>query len=204
MSALATRLNYINPTLEEIGDIDAILARAAAADARRKAALSRFNLPPPAPKPVEKPVVKQPEPEPVAVPPEVAPAPEPKLIAYYNGEPITRDYLFVATNPQAVTAADCIKYICLTEGFTKADMIGHSRTYKLAYARQKITYLIRTYTALSYPEIGRRLGGRDHSTAIHSVHKISEHIRQGKYAPPTPEQIVRLVRPAAFQQEAGE
>jgi hypothetical protein len=201
MSNLATRVNYINPTREEIGDIDAILAKAAAADARRKALLSKFWL---KGKPVEKPVDKLPEPAPVIVPPEVAPPPEPKLIAYYNGEPITRDYIFVSTNPLAVTTADCIKYICLTEGFTKADMLGHSRISKLAYARQKITYLIRTYTALSYPEIGRRLGGRDHSTAIHSVHKISEHIRQGKYAPPTPEQIVRLVRPAAFQQEAGE
>jgi hypothetical protein len=200
MSALATRLNYINPTREEIGDIDAILAAARARDARQRALLGRFNLAPPAPKPVE----KKPEPEPVAVPPEVVIPPQSTIVAYFNGEAVTRDYLFVATNPQAVTAADCIKYICLTEGFTKADMLGHSRTYKLAYARQKITYLIRIYTALSYPEIGRRLGGRDHSTAIHSVHKISEHIRQGKYAPPTPEQIVRLVRPAAFQQEAGE
>lgn len=200
MSALATRLNYINPTREEIGDIDAILAAARARDARQKALLGRFNLAPPAPKPVQ----KQPEPEPVVIPPEVIVSPQSDIVAYYNGEPVSRDYIFVSTNPQAVTAADCIKYICMTEGCTKADMLGHSRTYKLAYARQKITYLIRTYTALSYPEIGRRLGGRDHSTAIHSVHKISEHVRLGKYAPPTPEQIISLVRPAALQQEAGE
>jgi len=158
MSNLATRVNYINPTREEIGDIDAILAAARARDARQRALLGRFNLAPPAPKPVEKPVVEQPEPTPVAVPPEVLIPPQSPIVAYFNGEAVTRDYLFVATNPQAVTAADCIKYICLTEGFTKADMIGHSRTYKLAYARQKITYLIRTYTALSYPEIWSSLG----------------------------------------------
>ena len=200
MSALATRLNYINPTREEIGDIDAILAQARARDARQKALLGRFNLAPPAPKPVQ----KQPEPEPVVIPPEVIVPPQSNIVAYYNGEPVSRDFLFVATNPQAVTAADCLKYICVTEGFTKAEIIGSNRNYRLAYARQKVCYLIRTYTTLSYPEIGRRLGGRDHSTAIHSVHKISEHVRLGKYAPPTPEQIISLVRPAAFQQEAGE
>lgn len=200
MSTLATRLNYINPTREEIGDINAILAAARARDARQKALLGKFNLTPPAPKPVE----KQPEPKPVVVPPEVIIPSEPTVVAYYKGEAVTRDFLFVATNPQAVNAADCLKYICVTEGFTKAEIIGSNRNYRLAYARQKVAYLIRTYTTLSYPEIGRRMGGRDHSTAIHSVHKISEHIRQGKYAPPSPEQIVRLVRPAAFQQEAGE
>ena len=200
MSAFATRLNYINPTREEIGDIDAILAKARARDARQKALLGRFNLAPPAPKPVQ----KQPDQEPVVIPSEEIVPPQSNIVAYYKGEPVIRDFIFVATNPQAVTAADCLKYICVTECYTKAEIIGSSRNYGLTYARQKVCYLIRTYTTLSYPEIGRRLGGRDHSTAIHSVHKISEHIRQGKYAPPTAEQIVRLVRPAAFQQETEE
>jgi len=201
MSALATRLNYINPTREEIGDIDAILAKAAAADARRKALLSKFWL---KGKPVEKPVEKAPEPAPLIVPPEVAPQPKPEIIAYCNGEPITRDYIFVSTNPLAVTTADCIKYICLTEGIPKSEIIGRRRTNRVAFARQRIAYLARTYTTLSFPEIGRRLGGKDHTTILHAYRKVQEAIRQGKYRPPTADEIVRLVRPAAFKGEAVE
>ena len=33
-------------------------------------------------------------------------------------------------------------------------------------------YLAKTLTSLSYPEIGRRFGGRDHTTVMHAVRSI--------------------------------
>jgi hypothetical protein len=56
---------------------------------------------------------------------------------------------------------------------TKMDILSHRRTQNVVLPRQIAMYLAKTLTPRSYPEIGRRFGGRDHTTAIHSVHKIS-------------------------------
>jgi len=58
-------------------------------------------------------------------------------------------------------------------GLTKIDLISQRRTQDIALPRQIAMYLAKTLTARSYPEIGRRTGGRDHTTVIHSVQKIS-------------------------------
>ena len=56
---------------------------------------------------------------------------------------------------------------------TKLDLISQRRTQNVALPRQIAMYLVKTMTTRSYPEIGRRFGGRDHTTAIHSVQKIT-------------------------------
>jgi hypothetical protein len=56
---------------------------------------------------------------------------------------------------------------------TKMDILSQRRTQNVVLPRQIAMYLAKNMTMRSYPEIGRRFGGRDHSTAIHSVHKIS-------------------------------
>ena len=44
-------------------------------------------------------------------------------------------------------------------------------------ARQVATYLLREDFNISYPLIGQKLGGRDHTTAIHSHMKIKEDLK---------------------------
>ena len=55
-----------------------------------------------------------------------------------------------------------------------ADMIGPKRVRTLARPRQVAMYLSKELTARSLPEIGRRFGGRDHTTILHGVRKIEE------------------------------
>ena len=57
-------------------------------------------------------------------------------------------------------------------GLHIGDIDSDRRTAKIAYGRQICMYLARTRTHKSYPEIGRRLGGRDHTTILHGVAKI--------------------------------
>ena len=52
-------------------------------------------------------------------------------------------------------------------------LIGPSRARHIARSRQVGMYLAQRFTVLSYPEIGRRFGGRHHSTAIHAVRRIA-------------------------------
>ncbi|MCK6526647.1 chromosomal replication initiator protein DnaA [Myxococcota bacterium] len=54
------------------------------------------------------------------------------------------------------------------------DLKSGKRTKVLTLPRQIAMYLCRKHTRHSYPEIGSRFGGRDHSTVIHSVSKIEE------------------------------
>lgn len=58
-------------------------------------------------------------------------------------------------------------------GFSRADLIGASRRRPLVTARQVSMYVFRELTDLSYPAIGREFGGRDHTTVIHAVDKIT-------------------------------
>jgi chromosomal replication initiator protein len=55
-----------------------------------------------------------------------------------------------------------------------ADMIGPKRVRTIARPRQIAMYLSKELTTRSLPEIGRRFGGRDHTTIIHGVRRIEE------------------------------
>ncbi len=52
-----------------------------------------------------------------------------------------------------------------------------SRTRDLVHARQICMYVCRELTDLSYPQIGKEFGGRDHTTVIHAYDKITEQIK---------------------------
>ena len=55
-----------------------------------------------------------------------------------------------------------------------SDMIGPKRTRTIARPRQVAMYLAKQITTRSLPDIGRRFGGRDHTTIMHGVRVIEE------------------------------
>lgn len=55
-----------------------------------------------------------------------------------------------------------------------SDMIGPKRMRTIARPRQVAMYLSKHLTTRSLPEIGRRFGGRDHTTIMHGIRKIDE------------------------------
>lgn len=55
-----------------------------------------------------------------------------------------------------------------------SDLIGPKRLRSIARPRQVAMYLSKQLTPRSLPEIGRRFGGRDHTTIMHGVRKIEE------------------------------
>lgn len=66
---------------------------------------------------------------------------------------------------------DIRRAMCAVSGLTKAEMIGPRRTKNVAEPRQLTMLLCKVLTARSLPEIGRRMGGKDHTTVLHSVRK---------------------------------
>ncbi len=55
-----------------------------------------------------------------------------------------------------------------------SDMVGPKRVRTFARPRQVAMYLCKQLTSRSLPEIGRRFGGRDHTTVMHGVRRIDE------------------------------
>ncbi len=55
-----------------------------------------------------------------------------------------------------------------------SDIIGPKRLRSYARPRQVAMYLCKQLTSRSLPEIGRRFGGRDHTTVMHGVKRIEE------------------------------
>ncbi len=72
-------------------------------------------------------------------------------------------------SPNAIIEATAEAY-----GFSVEAVCGPSRTRPLVTARQVAMYLVRHLTDYSYPAIARIFGGRDHTTVIHAVDKISK------------------------------
>ncbi|MBV8592717.1 MAG: chromosomal replication initiator protein DnaA [Caulobacteraceae bacterium] len=59
-------------------------------------------------------------------------------------------------------------------GMKQADLISERRTRAVARPRQAGMWLAKQLTTRSLPDIGRRFGGRDHTTVIHAVRRIEE------------------------------
>jgi len=55
-----------------------------------------------------------------------------------------------------------------------ADLLSPRRARPVARPRQVAMYLAKAMTSHSLPDIGRKFGGRDHTTIIHGVRKIEE------------------------------
>ncbi len=65
-------------------------------------------------------------------------------------------------------------------GFTVEEITSKSRQRPLVTARQVGMYVVRELTDLSYPNIGRVFGDRDHTTVMHAVEKIGALMQERK------------------------
>jgi chromosomal replication initiator protein len=71
-----------------------------------------------------------------------------------------------------ITIEEIQRSVCAHFKLDKSDMVSKRRLRAVARPRQIAMYLAKEMTPRSYPEIGRRFGGRDHSTVIHAVRVI--------------------------------
>lgn len=69
---------------------------------------------------------------------------------------------------------DILGYVCAETGISRADIKGPRRFRGLAYPRQEFCYLARNLTKRSLPQIGRAIGGRDHTTVMSAVRRVEE------------------------------
>ena len=105
-----------------------------------------------------------------------------RVLAYGTlvGRPITmdmtRDVLqdLIRANDRKLTIDEIQRTVADYFNLRLAEMLSERRARNIARPRQIAMYLSKQLTSRSLPEIGRRFGGRDHTTVMHAVRKIED------------------------------
>jgi chromosomal replication initiator protein len=104
------------------------------------------------------------------------------LVGRQIGLEMTQEVLrdLLKANDRRVTIEDIQKRVAEYFSIKTSDMQSARRSQNVARPRQVAMYLSKMLTTRSLPEIGRKFGGRDHTTVLHAVKKVEEIISQDK------------------------
>ncbi|MGP9814037.1 chromosomal replication initiator protein DnaA [Rhodopseudomonas sp. NSM] len=104
-----------------------------------------------------------------------------RLLAHskLNAQPVTLEMaehevrdLIRPQEPKRIKIEDIQRIVARQYNVSRSDLLSSRRTANVVRPRQVAMYLAKTLTLRSLPEIGRRFGGRDHTTVLHAVRKI--------------------------------
>ncbi len=117
-----------------------------------------------------------------------------------TGEPVTMEMaenavrdLVRPNDPKRVRVDDILRVVSKHYNVSRADLLSQRRTATVVKPRQIAMYLAKVLTLRSLPEIGRRFGGRDHTTVLHAVRKIDGLIATDRALAEEIESLKRLV-----------
>ncbi len=125
-----------------------------------------------------------------------------KIIAYheFNNSTPTIDTiknilndLLASTQLKSTSPKDILDAVSKFYSLSIKDIIGKGRKKELVWPRQITIYLMREEINTSYPTIGRELGGRDHTTAMHAYNKILNEIKDNEKIKQEVESIKQLL-----------
>ncbi len=102
-------------------------------------------------------------------------------------------HLVNAGEPKRVRIEDIQRVVSRHYNVSRQELISNRRTRVIVKPRQIAMYLAKTLTPRSFPEIGRRFGGRDHTTVLHAVRKIEELIAKDTKLSHEVELLKRLI-----------
>ncbi|MGS1095669.1 chromosomal replication initiator protein DnaA [Aquamicrobium terrae] len=81
-------------------------------------------------------------------------------------------HIYRSGEPKRVRIEDIQRIVARHYNVSKTELLSNRRTRTIVKPRQVAMYLSKVMTPRSLPEIGRRFGGRDHTTVLHAVRKI--------------------------------
>ena len=98
-------------------------------------------------------------------------------ITVESAEQIISD-LVRGKEPRRVKIDDILRVVMKHFGVNRGDLLSSRRNRSIVRPRQIGMYLAKSLTARSLPEIGRRFGGRDHTTVLHAIRKIESLLQE--------------------------
>lgn len=102
-------------------------------------------------------------------------------------------HLVNAGEPKRVRIEDIQRVVSRHYNVSRQELVSNRRTRVIVKPRQIAMYLAKTMTPRSFPEIGRRFGGRDHTTVLHAVRKIEDLISKDTKLSHEVELLTRLI-----------
>jgi len=87
---------------------------------------------------------------------------------------LARETLRIGSKPAVTTVEDVQRAVCEHYRIKMAQLIGKDRHREVALPRQVAMYLARTHLGTSFPQIGHRFNGKDHTTVMSSVKKVAQ------------------------------
>jgi chromosomal replication initiator protein len=119
---------------------------------------------------------------------------------FNNTQPVSLDLAAMvlrdmSQNPDQcrVKIDDILKVVGRHYNVQRADLLSPRRSRAVVVPRQIGMYLAKKLTPRSLPEIGRRFGGRDHSTVLHAVRKIEDQMRTDERLAREVALLIRLI-----------
>jgi chromosomal replication initiator protein len=78
--------------------------------------------------------------------------------------------------PTSISIEEVMTTVGAFYGVTRDELLGRSRSKEMVHPRQVVMYLAREELQITLPQIGEILGGRDHTTVMYGVDKITDAI----------------------------
>ncbi len=100
-----------------------------------------------------------------------------QTLSLETAEHIIRD-LMRGKEPKRVKIDDILRIVSKHFGVSRGDILSQRRNRSIVWPRQIGMFLAKSLTSRSLPEIGRRFGGRDHTTVLHAIRKIEGQIQE--------------------------
>jgi len=103
-----------------------------------------------------------------------------RMLMQMHREPLTVDFArrhlgaILAEEPATLSTENILQSVASFYNMKVADLKGQRRLKQLVRPRHVAMFLVRRHTELSFPEIGRLFGNRDHATVQHACKKIAE------------------------------
>jgi hypothetical protein len=124
-------------------------------------------------------------------PPELPPAPPPAAKPAAPPPPLVR------SEPREPSIGEILWAVCDEFNLRKNELVAERRSLDVVRPRHIAFALCKHLTSRSLPEIGRRFGGRDHTTVLHGIRKMAASLEATKDGMPddaTPAEWVRVMR----------
>jgi chromosomal replication initiator protein len=87
---------------------------------------------------------------------------------------------FVSNNVKILTPKEIIKAVAEFYDISENELLSNSRKKEIVKPRQIAMYLLRECLNFSFPSIGEKFGGKDHTTVIHACEKIAKNLEKSE------------------------
>jgi len=108
-----------------------------------------------------------------------------RVLAYsdLSGKPLTMELTRIALTdflpaPSSVEPDRILKIVADAFNLTQEELLSRNRSKKIALPRQIAMYLLRDMVNISFPQIGKTMGGRDHTTVLYACEKVADLIER--------------------------